>query len=474
MGSISKRVAVIGAGVSGLTTARHLIDSGIEVVVFERSATAGGIWSYDERQPLEPRYPSVVPSIADFVKEEEEKLVGLSEEELKLRHAPPGPAYDGLKNNISTVLQELKGYPWKKGTEDFVNVRVIGDYLQSFSQNFGVEPLIKYHTRVEKVTKQGARWLVQSTTLAPDGRGKVEDSDLYDGVVVASGHYHACRVPDIPGLKEWKSTWPDRVQHSKKYRRPDEFQGKNVLLIGAGVSSTDIGREISGLANRVYQSSRGGLFDLPEAFLPPNVRRVGAVSHFSAPSTIEGDNSPPSIFLKDGEELVGIDKVIIATGYHITYPFLRDLHDDLATSDTTDETVLVTDGTQVHNLHKDIFYIPDPTLAFVGVPYYVATFTLFEFQAIAIAAVISGRAQLPPTEELRTEYRKKLQEKGSGRPFHSLKDEEVEYVDSLVEWLNRDAAKSGGSRVEGHSAAWHAENEFKMEKIKQIAESFNQ
>ncbi len=43
-------------------------------------------------------------------------------------------------------------------------------------------------------------------------------------MVVANGNYHACKVPDIPGLKEWKSKWPDRVQHSKRYRRPDEFK----------------------------------------------------------------------------------------------------------------------------------------------------------------------------------------------------------------------------------------------------------
>jgi cation diffusion facilitator CzcD-associated flavoprotein CzcO len=38
------RVAVIGAGVSGLTSAKHLKAVGIEVVVFERSSTSGGIW----------------------------------------------------------------------------------------------------------------------------------------------------------------------------------------------------------------------------------------------------------------------------------------------------------------------------------------------------------------------------------------------------------------------------------------------
>ncbi len=45
MGSHQKRVVVIGAGVSGVVSAKHLKDSGLEVVVFERSKQAGGNWS---------------------------------------------------------------------------------------------------------------------------------------------------------------------------------------------------------------------------------------------------------------------------------------------------------------------------------------------------------------------------------------------------------------------------------------------
>jgi cation diffusion facilitator CzcD-associated flavoprotein CzcO len=44
MGSRQKRVAVIGAGVSGVATAKYLLSSGLDVVIFERSKTAGGNW----------------------------------------------------------------------------------------------------------------------------------------------------------------------------------------------------------------------------------------------------------------------------------------------------------------------------------------------------------------------------------------------------------------------------------------------
>jgi ACS family pantothenate transporter-like MFS transporter len=40
-----QRVAVIGAGISGVAAAAHLKNEGMDVTVFERSSAAGGIWS---------------------------------------------------------------------------------------------------------------------------------------------------------------------------------------------------------------------------------------------------------------------------------------------------------------------------------------------------------------------------------------------------------------------------------------------
>jgi cation diffusion facilitator CzcD-associated flavoprotein CzcO len=44
--TVDKRVAVIGAGISGVVAAAHLKNEGLDVTVFERSSAAGGIW-YD-------------------------------------------------------------------------------------------------------------------------------------------------------------------------------------------------------------------------------------------------------------------------------------------------------------------------------------------------------------------------------------------------------------------------------------------
>jgi len=110
------------------------------------------------------------------------------------------------------------------------------------------------------------------------------------------------------------------------------------------------------------------------------------------------------------------------------------------------DTVLVTDGTQMHNLHMDIFYIPDPTSIFVGVPYYSATFILFDFQAMAVAAFLSG-VDLPSNTTVWEEYQEKVERKGVGKVYHSLRGEEVQYVNDLLGWVN----SVSGSVVEGHT-----------------------
>lgn len=195
--------------------------------------------------------------------------------------------------------------------------------------------------------------------------------------------------------------------------------------------------------------------------MPEGTDRVVGVSSFEVPTTKGG--GPGAVTLTDGTVL-RVDRVVICTGYLMTVPFLPELVNDSIPVEDADEKVIVTDGTQYHNLHKDIFYIPDPTLAFVGVPAYSATFTFFEFQAIAVDAVFSRRAKLPPTSQLRAEYQAKVEKKGYGRAFHSVKDEEVEYVKELVDWINSTTEATGAKTVEPHSEAWIAERKLLAEK----------
>jgi hypothetical protein len=42
-------------------------------------------------------------------------------------------------------------------------------------------------------------------------------------------------MPNIEGLAEWAKRFPDRISHSRQYRRPEPFSNQTVLVVGAAV-----------------------------------------------------------------------------------------------------------------------------------------------------------------------------------------------------------------------------------------------
>ena len=51
---------------------------------------------------------------------------------------------------------------------DYVNHRVINDYIRDTSEKAGVNERTLYDTKVEKIEKSGARWRFKTTTLLHD------------------------------------------------------------------------------------------------------------------------------------------------------------------------------------------------------------------------------------------------------------------------------------------------------------------
>jgi hypothetical protein len=61
---------------------------------------------------------------------------------------------------------------------------------------------------------------------------------------------------------------------------------------------------------------------------------------------------------------------------------------------------------------------------------------------------------------MRSEYKERLQRKGAGRPFHSMRGQgqEIGYVKELVDWVNGELQANGeaedGALMRGHSEKW--------------------
>jgi hypothetical protein len=60
--------------------------------------------------------------------------------------------------------------------------------------------------------------------------------------------------------------------------------------------------------------------------------------------------------------LVDVERVIFATGFRYSFPFLPQFHN----SSSSSAHPIVTDGTHLRSLHEDFLYIEEPTIGFLS------------------------------------------------------------------------------------------------------------
>ncbi len=225
---------------------------------------------------------------------------------------------------------------------------------------------------------------------------------------------------------------------------------QTVLIIGAGNSAYDIGREIACVAKRVYQTVRSRCDDVSSraetpwekvvrSIIPDNLLQVPEIATFCSTRTVKRVQDA-AIVLVNGARLSGVDFVIFCTGYRYSLPFLPS-HQAEHTQKAVERTSIISDGEQLYNLHKDMFFIEDWTLAFVGVSKEIATFSFFDMQSVAITAVFSGRVSLPSPRHMWEEYEQRIKKHGTGTKFHMLGlRREIEYIREILDWVNGPSA----------------------------------
>ncbi|KAK4686806.1 hypothetical protein P7C73_g3316, partial [Tremellales sp. Uapishka_1] len=479
-----KSVAVIGGGPSGIPALRHLVDAGFDVRLFERQSAPGGTWTWSPESPLPTTFPTPPPSTGDFVPRRPpagEDIIGISstqpivsvkqDEGRKERRefAPPNPVYWNLTNNVPTPAMAFKDFPWPENSDWYRSHEDIALYIRRYADHFNLNQYASYDTRVENVTKlkqEDAKWRLTLRKLESLGGDEIRETfwtEDFDAVVVASGHYGAPFIPALEGQNEWAQQWPESIIHSRAYRRPETYRDQTVLLVGTGTSGVDIGRDLDRHVKKIYQVTRDTVVgpedylqfrEKQKALLPENGEIVPEIKRFLPP--------PPGVVisqgrieLTDGRVLSGIDAVIFSTGYQYSFPFLSEFHRDLGTAQTSEHqspsSVLITNGAGIHNVYRDVFYIPDPTLTFLGLSINTPTFSFFEFQSIAITRVFQRHARLPGLEERKREYIDRLTERGGIKWVHLLGARHPEYVRETVEWLNDEAKHFGAQPVKGYN-----------------------
>lgn len=129
----------------------------------------------------------------------------------------------------------------------------------------------------------------------------------------------------------------------------------------------------------------------------------------------------------DGYVCKNVDLFLPSTGYEFHFPFLdQNVFGGLVTNQ----------GRLVTNLYKHMFYIPEPSLCFIGVPLTVAPLPLIYQQCAFAARVLTGEKELPSQQvmldELNSEHESLAQRGGSVRYFHKFEMRQFEYLNDLA------------------------------------------
>jgi thioredoxin reductase len=473
-----KNVVIIGAGISGIVSAVHLLRTGINVTVVERGYNVGGAWSYSPQPDRDPPFPSIRPPIPEWDDPEQPCVKGLSPEEMVSFFAPRGPVYANMKSRNSTTIMRTSLLGWPEGTEDYMGHEKVLAYLQELARVYRVKERAWFNTRVESVAKRESdgRWLVRTCKLVttPTTYTLKRETSEFDAVVVATGRYNIPRVPDVPGLSAWKQEFPSRISHSKQYRTPDTFRNQTVLVIGGFISSMEITNELTNNGAKVYNSAKDTMFDFRDLVDHKSAEKVPMVTKLttaaddelkSVPSPQFLDNDSPipgKVILEGGRVLENIHHVIMATGYLTSYPFLGPILEQpsMPLQDADEQVIITADCRAVHNLHEDIFYIPDPTLAFIGVTHFASTFSLYDFQAQILASVFAGRVRLPSKTAMEVEQKRRKSRILPGTFLNSIFLLDDFVIRRLLEWVNRDLVAAGLDPLQGPDPKWW--DEFSM------------
>ncbi len=381
-------VAVIGAGCSGLAALKALREQGVTVTCFEQGSDVGGLWRYENDNCL-------------------------------------SGAYASLRTNASRRRMQYPSFPMPVAYGDYPTCTDMAAYLAAYADEFGLRNAISFNTTVQRLEPR------------PDGAGwwiVLDDGSVHSfrAVVIAIGVFWCPKLPSYPGI------FAGQMSHSHNYRTPDAFAQQRVLVVGGGQSAAEIAVEVSRVADRTLMSVRSGAHVIPRwigdkpydagdveplnrmpwrlmnlVYGLPAARARGAYpTSWPSPAhrlleripIISSDLLPavrrcevivtPAIasfagesvrFVDATEEVV--DRIIYATGYRISLPFLS-------------QSLLTPHGRDLP-LYRRIVPPGLVGLYFVGfVDAPGGLLPVVETQAEWLAAAVSGRLAVPSSEAM--------------------------------------------------------------------------
>ncbi len=415
------RIAIIGAGCSGLAAIKVLAENGLtNLVCFEKNDQIGGNWVFTASES----HSSVC---------ETTHIIS------------------------SKWLSHYSDFPMPADYPDYPSHQQVLAYFQAYAQKFDLGKYIRFNAEILKAEKiEGERWRIYLN----DG-----SSEEFDYLLVANGHHSTPRHPS------WKDDFRGQYLHSHSFKNNKGFEGKRILVVGAGNSGCDCAVETSRVAAQVDISVRTPQYIVPKFFLgkptdtfaanmlwlPRPVQdvlhkisvrmQVGRYRYYGLPEpdfpptrshpTVNSEmlekirhgkvHPRPGIVRVEGRAVhftdgssAEYDTIIAATGYLIRFPFF-----DKNFINWEDATNVPLYLRMFHPEHKSLF--------FIGlVQPQGSVWPLSEAQSRLVAKVLKGQFSLPTNlPQLAAEEGKAVELEFLKSPRHSVEVHFLPYLKKL-------------------------------------------
>ncbi|CRK16029.1 hypothetical protein BN1723_002208 [Verticillium longisporum] len=202
------RVAVIGAGLSGTLSGILLPVKvpGIKLTIFEKNADVGGTW-------FENIYP-------------------------------------GVRCDVPAHVYQATFDPNTQWSEQFAQGAEIRDYWQGLAKKYDLYKFLQLSQRVEGLNWDDVKseWQMSVRDLKTD----VLRTETADFVLTAIGRFNAWKLPDYPGINDFKGT----LRHASNWDPEFDPRGKNIAVIGNGASGIQLTSHLQRVAGRLDHYAR--------------------------------------------------------------------------------------------------------------------------------------------------------------------------------------------------------------------------
>ncbi|KNZ63929.1 uncharacterized protein VP01_1083g2 [Puccinia sorghi] len=207
------RIAIVGAGITGISSAAHFLAHGFEVIIFEQSSSIGGIWCRANRETWLDQTPQAFNCTRACTGSIPQSLFQTSLGSEKL--SPYISLFYTTRCQVKgVILSELQ--------------KIWNDHRLSSRTRFNVSGASHDFT-VTHVTCQQDSKEKRSKWTINDGAGGV-----FDGLVVAVGTCGQAQKINFAG----RDSFQGKMIHSTQLDDVD-WHGKRVVVIGGGPSAVE-------------------------------------------------------------------------------------------------------------------------------------------------------------------------------------------------------------------------------------------